>query len=1523
MPLKGGASDKYGNRFEGKWTAYCLARVMAEEIDSIHIEPPGPEGEGCEFWTKKGNITKYHQVKRQHAKPGGWDTSELFANKVLTNAFEKTIDQNSKFIFISTDSAGLLDELIDAAGKNTEYDKFEKFFLSSKDRKAEWNKILKGWSPLVLEKNPHVSSLPKEQQEVALCKISHEHLKRIEIRTLDEDSLKESVETKLRTFLKGDYEAARLFLADYALENIHNILFVDTLWAIMESRGYSRLDYSKDKSVLAAVDDCNKRYESMIRPISGNISIPRGETESVCKIILGDDDKHSVLVSGKAGVGKTFVLGESIKCIISLGIPHLYFRVDRLSPTELPERIGEQLRLPGSPVKVLGNIAKSRQSVLIIDQLDAVSTASGRNPEFFFCIDEIIRQAEHYPNMRLLMACRSFDLEKDNRFRELVSKEGPAQEVEVKLLSADAVKSTLTKLSYNPSEFSEKQIELLQLPLRLSIFAQMKCRPQKEVNKFSTSTDLFNDYWEFKEKAVRERIGKGTSQWINVIDVLCESMTEKQVLSVFENIVLDDFKETVRAMESEHVLVLEDKKVSFFHETFYDYSFARRFVSKGKDLIGYLKSGEQHLFKRTTLRQVLFHIYDHSHLEYLTAMGRILDDPNIRFHIKKCALELMGQLDYVDDEAWNLLKRYISDTKSLLFREVFFIFINSNSWFKFLDGRRIISEWLDSGNEDIHKHALFILNNQIKKSPKESVELLKPYIGKSPEWNQKILNIISYQNLHLDRNVYELFVAMIAEGMMDDDKSHAFWLCTYELSKKKPAWAAEALGLYLTRILDKININEIEHRFLKHDGTGERDLLEIAEKAPVEYLDNVLPFFMRIVLETAKEIDGKLKIDKVWCFRFYREKDPVSLEDTILLGLEKALRILAQKHPSLFIKHFDSLSSYGDYDSINFLLIRALAVCEQQFGDPAVGYLLENPQRLDSGWAAGGEGDFSCWPAYELTKHISQLCSNEFYLQLENCLLSYYPRWELSKDGHKWRGYWQCLVLPALAPGRRTENVKVRIGEWERKYPKRFICPPSESGAVCVPSPIPVDRAAKMNDEQWLKAVNKYNSDERKPSSYRDLHKGGPHQLSGVLQAETKKNPVRFAKLALGFNDAIHPYYYDAILRGLTESEAASEISFEVIRKYHSIDKRPGGRWIPSLIAKYSDRHIPDDIIHILGWLATESDDPQNNEPEVRFQKKDDESRKFNLETAAINCVRGIAADSIGSLLYDHSERREILLPYIEVIVNDPSVAVRSTAANALLALFTHDKDKAVELFLKLCDIKYDLLLASHHVDRFLYYANFDCILKLRPILRRMLDSKIDIVREAGARHVCLAQFSNTTINDMVDECIKGDDAMRKGVVEVASTNIFTSNCREFSAMTLKKYFNDPNKEIRGVAARFYRNTKKQELDYCRELINEFFNSIAFPENIDDIIYTFQESTADISVEIIKLCEAVIVLFEKDQVKPGDRLYYEIDKVAELVIRSYRQNKNEEYKKRCLDMIDKLLSINNYGISQELEKYER
>ena len=46
MPLPGGASDKYGIRYETHWTVKCMIDVMDERADQIRIEVPREEGKG-------------------------------------------------------------------------------------------------------------------------------------------------------------------------------------------------------------------------------------------------------------------------------------------------------------------------------------------------------------------------------------------------------------------------------------------------------------------------------------------------------------------------------------------------------------------------------------------------------------------------------------------------------------------------------------------------------------------------------------------------------------------------------------------------------------------------------------------------------------------------------------------------------------------------------------------------------------------------------------------------------------------------------------------------------------------------------------------------------------------------------------------------------------------------------------------------------------------------------------------------------------------------------------------------------------------------------------------------------------------------------------------------------------------------------------------------------------------------------------------------------------------------------------
>ena len=81
MPLPGRATEKLGNRSKGRWTVACLLDVMDEKADSIRLGPPGPEGQGFEFWIVKRGVREYRQIMRQH--PNGHETLHILARDDL------------------------------------------------------------------------------------------------------------------------------------------------------------------------------------------------------------------------------------------------------------------------------------------------------------------------------------------------------------------------------------------------------------------------------------------------------------------------------------------------------------------------------------------------------------------------------------------------------------------------------------------------------------------------------------------------------------------------------------------------------------------------------------------------------------------------------------------------------------------------------------------------------------------------------------------------------------------------------------------------------------------------------------------------------------------------------------------------------------------------------------------------------------------------------------------------------------------------------------------------------------------------------------------------------------------------------------------------------------------------------------------------------------------------------------------------------------------------------------------------
>ena len=185
--------------------------------------------------------------------------------------------------------------------------------------------------------------------------------------------------------------------------------------------------------------------------------------------ILGSDGQDAVL-TGKAGCGKTGCVIEFVEALRAADIPVLAFRLDRIEPVSSADELGRKLGLEASPTLVLAAAAGERQAVLVIDQLDAIGTVSGRATGFLDAVEGILiesRGLRERSKLHVVVVCREFDWKNDHRLKGLLATGHLS--VSVGEFSSKEVKNLLSAAAFDSALFHKRQIHLLGLPQNLSL----------------------------------------------------------------------------------------------------------------------------------------------------------------------------------------------------------------------------------------------------------------------------------------------------------------------------------------------------------------------------------------------------------------------------------------------------------------------------------------------------------------------------------------------------------------------------------------------------------------------------------------------------------------------------------------------------------------------------------------------------------------------------------------------------------------------------------------------------------------------------------------------------------------------------------------------------------------------------------------------------------------------------------------------------------------------------------------------
>ena len=1504
MTLPGGAADKLGNRYEKWWTMSELVRMLRGETDAIRIETPGIDE--AEFIAASRRRRELHQAKRSHPN-GKWSLAALRNDGLLEEIGRQLRDNDDRFVFVSASHAGELADLCEAARNAESLEEFRKEFLATQERSRHFEKLLNVWT----------------------CDddAAHAILRRIEVHTIDESELEQKVNWGLQALFLANPNQVSDALRGIVEDSVHRTLTRQNLVEELSRRGYRLRRLTNPQSAGAAIRAATDRYLSGARArLIRQRLVPREASQTLLAHV--NDTPVGSVLTGRAGSGKTGCVVEFVEALQERGAPVMAFRIDRFVSAQHTADLGQLLEVEESPSLVLAEAVKAAGSpgILVVDQLDAVSTASGRSTDAFELVEYLLAEARGSrprAEIHVVVVCREFDWNHDHRLRGLMPES--SGHVTVSEFTVEEVKNVLAEAAFEPGDFRDRQLKILQLPQNLSLFLQTGF-DAAHAPTFRTAKEIFDRYWKAKRHILEERAPSADGQWAGVMETLCDEMAATQQLSVGKE-KLDTFSAGyVDQLASEGVITFDGRRYGFGHESFFDYVFARRFVTRSETVAAFLKGSEQHLFRRAQVRQVLTYLRDGETDRYIAELRGLLSDDQIRPHLKDIVFALLAEVTDPTEEEWSILKTWIdpelqaveegvpnSDKLSALAWRRFF---TSRPWFAETDRRGLIERWLTSDNDRLTDTAVNYLGFHQHHSQDRVAEILEPYANLRGKWRLRLLSLMQRTGSFSSRRFFDLFLRLIDNGALDEaqgqaEDRNAAGDSLYTLLDSRSEWVPEALARILRRrfsVVRGAGGNLLHTRLVGHNHDAVEAFVNSAAEAPATFVEHMLPVVLEI--SDSSTIGNSFpKRDAVW--PGFSKSGLLYGEDACLLGLARALATLAREDATTLDGAIPALRSRKTRVA-NHLLMAFYSGGAERHADEAVKLLCAEPWRFQSALYHHGDG---C--AKAVIRAAVPHCAVKNRERLEEVILRYVAPYERSADGYKQHGRTRLGLLSAFPEELRSARANRHLAELIRKFGEP--APESQRSTELMDTRVraPVDETAaeRMTDDQWLRAIAKYSSEDRMGFSDDGTMTGGAWELAGELEARVKEEPERFARLSLRFPAGTNPAYLMRTLGALKDLAIPTELKLTVCRKAFDESRADCGSSIADILGSIEDT-LRDDAIRMLDWLAT-----QDADPEQELWREDAGGGQpyygGDILMAGMNTTRGRAAWAVRDLVLKDVAYVERCRNTLDRLVHDPSVAVRSCVAGTLRAVAFRDPALGLSLFLRM-DLSEERLLATHDVCHFIHDNLRDRLAELRPFVERMLRSSEPEVRQAGGRLAGIAVLLHASAMDLADYARRSDAHGRRGVAEVASANVADPEYRSWCEERLVALFNDTDADVRLGAAWCFRHLPDDTLGTYGDLITAFCDSRAFEDSCVGLVRVLERSRGHLPGTTCEVCEKFCERLGSDS-RAGGAEYT----VAKLVFRTYQQHQHDDWTARALDLIDRLCLDGIPSAASEFEQFER
>ncbi|WP_255345601.1 hypothetical protein [Streptomyces chartreusis] len=1426
-----------------------------------------------------------HQVKRQNRNANSWNVASL-SDKGVWQSLRSHVEAGREFHFVSAVPARALDELADRARRSDDLASFQ----------AEWlTDGLRGSFDALASEGIYGSTATAWRM-----------LRGLRVKWHDERDLVHTNAVLAEQVLVGaPGRLAAVALGQVLLDNLGTTLDAAALVTRLAPYGLRGVVRADAVALSGTVRTATRRWAASVERSLLRPTIPR--EEAVCLFAeVKEGSRRFVLLTGTAGGGKSSVLQQTVTALDEAGTPLLAFRLDRLEPFGSTHELGQRIGLSMSPVGALGAVAGGRSCVLVVDQLDAVSMASGRIPEAFDAVADLVDEAAAYPGMRVVLACRTFDVEADARIRRLTAPDDCTR-ITVGSLSDAQVGTAVTDMGLSVSRLAPQQKALLRSPLHLVLLAQVA--DQEEALHFHTTRQLFDAFWDTKREECARR---PSVRFHDAVSVVVAAMSARQRLSVPHSLLdSDDLAASRKVLESEHVFVRDGRQLAFFHESFFDYAFAREWLRREESLVTFLTGGEQELFRRGQLRQVLDHLRDLDPGRFAEEIEALLTSQDIRYHLRHLTLAVLRSLDAPTAYEWSVVARVL-DTRPP-FGDRLVDILATPAWFCCGDDEGVFENWLGSADAREQDWAVRLLVAVVDALPDRVARLLEPHTA-DPTYGAWLIRIVPHARLAGSRQLLDLLLDAVRGGLFTGVE-HVLWYSAGNLAAEEPTWAVELLEALLAQRPDALALDGQSRVavLLNRDYAALNTVTVAAAGAPEEFCIRLLPVLVAAMSLTAYPETAGLPIHDRHFSHRHPDDDPMDLGDALLLGAAEALRRTAGGDAAR-ARQFVELLVNQPYEAAQWLLYQVLAAGGPDLASWSAEILLQGRHRLLSGYAAN-----AVWGAREVLRTIGGALPDSTFGRLEQSLLHLRlpPEQELSP----WHEF---TLLTALPEGRLSERGVRRLGELRRLHGDRR--EPDEPEGVTggfVGPPIPAESAQHMSDDQWLRAIKKHSRDRTDWAT----HTGGARELSHVLRSMTVADPGRFARLALRIDAGAHPAYGASLLLGLGEAEPYEdpEAVFAAVRHFACRGRPEQDRWLGHALRKYLD-DVPLDLVETLLSRALDAGEPNDAEElsGTHVSGANDGDVTRDLLTAGINTVRGSAAESLGDLLVHDADgsRAALIVPNLSRMAADPSLDVRACVAHVLRAAMRHDRQAVADAFTILVRAP-DHLLASPYVLRLAVALLHGDPASVGPMTERMLHSNVAPVRRAGGQMAALAAMEWETPALLAEVLAGNDTAQRQGAADVCAQRLLNTGDAALAHHALVRFLHDPEEDVRQAAATVATALRGRRLRPYRQTLIALIDSRAFDAALSQLLITLEDAPDRVDELVLTCVRRFVAVFGAASADLARGVAADARQIGRLLVRAYVQASSRRLRSEILDLLDQLLLLGSYGVAEAINDSDR